>query len=190
MPGDLLGGGDSGEEASTCFFASLYLRRASTERAGDFKPFASAAMSAFASGDLDVVAFMLLPQPLNCFVRLVMDESRRRASISALVLLSAPVATSDGRMGGDELLLELLGRGASLSQSRRTLRASVECAQQTPWGALAEHAARTSSNALGRPDHDRPRPHHFVCINIPEVRATLIVLNRLPAFGQLFGCRG
>jgi hypothetical protein len=101
MPGDLLGGGDSGEEASTCFFASLYLRRASTERAGDFEPLASAAMSAFASGDLDVVAFMLLPQPLNCFVRLVMDESRRRASISALVLLPAPVATGDGRMGGD-----------------------------------------------------------------------------------------
>ena len=95
MAGDLLGDGDSGEEASTCFFASLYLRRA-----GDFKPFAS--MSAFASGELDVVAsFMLLPEPLNCFVRLAMDESRRRASSSAHVLLSAPVATGEGRMGGD-----------------------------------------------------------------------------------------
>ena len=100
MAGDLLGDGDSGEEAITCFFASLYLRRASTERAGDFKPFAS--MSAFASGELDVVAaFMLLPEPLNCFVRLAMDESRRRASSSAHVLLSAPVATGEGRMGGD-----------------------------------------------------------------------------------------
>ena len=61
-----------------------------------------ASMSAFASGELDVVAaFMLLPEPLNCFVRLAMDESRRRASSSAHVLLSAPVATGEGRMGGD-----------------------------------------------------------------------------------------